>query len=505
MSIAHRLSRALLIAVVLAVSLAWAGVATAAPQTPGLAALTSPLAQRAALTDLPGIPLTSPVEGMVNRDSLSSLAQVYSVNLQAGDCLAVRLNADAPQGIYMGLLPPGTLDITAEFVAGSEQLPYPQLLRYRAATSGQYYLVVFAMESAPRNTFLPYVAEYAITPSDDRSDIPGVPLSAGVPDTGAHDEFADWSDVYSAVLAPGEALHLRLDNRSSGSVAADTDLYLYGSSATSIYGSAAPVATSTEAPQEADEILYRSALGGTYYAATWAYGPDVDYTLESTVTPPTQVTCVSSATKIPYGGKVSISGALSENGGPLGGQYVLVQAYSAGFKTVGPARTATLGSWPIGGGTGAPYDLGTYKLSTYRATNTRFRTVYGGSFFGHSPSSSTYQDVFVSASLPAPRTPSAVYARRTFTAYGFIRPRHRAGTYPVQLRFERRDANGNWVRYRTVKARVSNYSSYSRYSASVSLPYRGTWRAVAYHPGDSITATGGNASTVSSERRFSVR
>ncbi len=165
-----RTLRLALLAAVLALPLALAIPAAAAPRS---------LGQAAAMTDLPGDPLTSPFQGMVNVNSATGIAQIYHVTLGAGDRLAVRLNANAPQGIYMGLLPPGTIDVLGEFIAISESDSYPQLLRFQALVPGDYYLVVFAAETAPPNTWLPYVGEFKVTPGDATSDIPGVPLGRG--------------------------------------------------------------------------------------------------------------------------------------------------------------------------------------------------------------------------------------------------------------------------------------------------------------------------------------
>jgi hypothetical protein len=491
----RRFVRTLVVAAMLMLPLILAGAASAAE--------VKSLPLRAAATDLPGDSLTSPFHGEVNWNSVTGFCQVYNVWLNEGDRLAVRLNADAPQGIYMGLLPAGTVDLFDDFVTAADADLYPQLLRYQAPITGEYYLVVFATGDGPANTWLPYEGTFAVTAGDALSEIPGIALNAGGVNAGTHNEMSDWADVYSVALNPGEALHLRLDNRSSGSAPADTDLFLFDSTASSIYGMVDPIAGSTEPPQEADQILYLSSAGGQYYPETWAYGNDVSYTLESTVTPPTALTCSASKTSLGYGGYVSISGGLQELGLPLGNQYVLVQGYSGGFKTLGWAQSAGPGSWAVGG-TGVPFDAGTFKLTLSRTVNTRFRNVYVGSFFKHSPTASTYQDVYVNAWLPAPGVASRVYHSRAFTAYGYIKPRHTARTYPVQLVFEHMHS-GKAVYTKRVNAKASNYSTYTKYAASVSLPYAGAWRVRAYHKGDAITATNGNASCYSAYRSFTAR
>ncbi|MDO8916284.1 MAG: hypothetical protein Q7W16_09410 [Coriobacteriia bacterium] len=90
--------------------------------------------------------------------------------------------------------------------------------------------------------------------------------------------------------------------------------------------------------------------------------------------------------------------------------------------------------------------------------------------------------------------PSSVGRNRRFTAYGFLKPRHRAGSYPVKLQLYRyvRQRNGlyAWTLYRSVSARAYDYrptrraSWYTKYRATISLPYNGKWKIRAYHAAD---------------------
>jgi|GEM_PF-4669412 len=80
-----------------------------------------------------------------------------------------------------------------------------------------------------------------------------------------------------------------------------------------------------------------------------------------------------------------------------------------------------------------------------------------------------------------PVAPSVMYKRKAKTIYGSLKPRHTAGTYPVRI-YRWKKVSGVWKSYGYVKARVRNYSSYSRYSKSLSFPSRGKWRVRAYHP-----------------------
>jgi hypothetical protein len=88
------------------------------------------------------------------------------------------------------------------------------------------------------------------------------------------------------------------------------------------------------------------------------------------------------------------------------------------------------------------------------------------------------------AYLSTPASATRVRRNAPFSATGYLRPRHTAGTYPVRLmcyRYER----GSWVYRKAVYARVANYDyRTSRYAGSIALPYAGKWYVRAYTPGD---------------------
>lgn len=109
----------------------------------------------------------------------------------------------------------------------------------------------------------------------------------------------------------------------------------------------------------------------------------------------------------------------------------------------------------------------------------------------------TADDVVVTgAGLSAPTVKPKAYvskpiARSTmsrtkyYPVYGWLKPRHTRGTYPVRIYKYKKTASGSWKRYGYVKAKASNYSSYTKYAKSIRLPYKGRWRLRAYAPADS--------------------
>lgn len=72
---------------------------------------------------------------------------------------------------------------------------------------------------------------------------------------------------------------------------------------------------------------------------------------------------------------------------------------------------------------------------------------------------------------------------RTYSVSGTLKPRHAAGTKPVKVHAYRL-VKGKYRYYKSFSATASNYSTYSKYTAKVKLPYRGRWRLRAYHPVD---------------------
>ena len=93
-----------------------------------------------------------------------------------------------------------------------------------------------------------------------------------------------------------------------------------------------------------------------------------------------------------------------------------------------------------------------------------------------------------SATLTTPYAPSSVYHGHSFTSYGYLKPRHTSGTYAVTL-YCYHSQSGHYVLRKTVKVKVANYSSYSKYSVKTSLPYTGRWRIRAVHASDSLHLT----------------
>jgi hypothetical protein len=96
------------------------------------------------------------------------------------------------------------------------------------------------------------------------------------------------------------------------------------------------------------------------------------------------------------------------------------------------------------------------------------------------------QPALTDVTVGSPVAPAVMYKGRAKTVYGSLKPRHAAGTYPVWIYRWKRMPGGAWKSYGYVKARVADYSTYSRYSKALSFSSRGKWRIRAYHPACSL-------------------
>lgn len=173
------------------------------------------------------------------------------------------------------------------------------------------------------------------------------------------------------------------------------------------------------------------------------------------------------------------------DGKPLSGRAIAIKQTAPGaVKTLGTVTTSSSGYFSYGAkpSVRASYQASFAGDSSYLARTSYARTVT--------------PRVYLTA--PSIGTNTASFAK-TYTASGYLKPRHTAGTRPVRL-YAYRYESGKWVLRRTAYGTVSDYSTYSRYKASMRLPYKGSWRMRAYHAADSS-----NAATYSSYRYITVK
>jgi hypothetical protein len=89
------------------------------------------------------------------------------------------------------------------------------------------------------------------------------------------------------------------------------------------------------------------------------------------------------------------------------------------------------------------------------------------------------------AKLYTPVAPSKMSRLRAYTIYGYLKPRHTSGTYPVRVYGWRLNSAGTWTGYGYERARVVKYRTYSKYSIRGRIATKGRWRFRAFAPADS--------------------
>lgn len=129
------------------------------------------------------------------------------------------------------------------------------------------------------------------------------------------------------------------------------------------------------------------------------------------------------------------------------------------------------------------------SVGAYRTGDVFEVTLSGGVYAadGVTPATVSVTTTFMSqetvvpaATVTRPSAPASPRHGRLFTAWGYLEPRHDAGTKAVTLYCSRR-SYGVWMVRKTVRASVSDYAGYSRYSVRMSLPVSGRWRIRAHH------------------------
>jgi hypothetical protein len=103
----------------------------------------------------------------------------------------------------------------------------------------------------------------------------------------------------------------------------------------------------------------------------------------------------------------------------------------------------------------------------------------------HAPSISDSWGVWVRAWVSTPKARTTMSPSRYYTVYGYLKPRHAVGSEPVEIRCFKKNSSGDYKFHHSVSAKVSDYSTYSKYKASVKLHHRGKWSLRAYAPADS--------------------
>jgi len=193
---------------------------------------------------------------------------------------------------------------------------------------------------------------------------------------------------------------------------------------------------------------------------------------------------VSAPSVVGYGSATKVTGYLkSWDGTPLSNRFVYVeyklhsQLSSMFWDTLAPVKTNSLGMY----------------TAYVPAQATRF---YVRAYFDGDPDAfrriSSQRTVVPKVSLSKPVGNSTVSNTRSYTYYGYLKPKHTAGTQRVWIKCYRK-VSGRYVLKKTYTTTLTDYSTYSKYSKKITLGTEGSWRIRAYYK-----STLNNAETYSS-------
>jgi hypothetical protein len=222
---------------------------------------------------IPGIDLpATPVVG--SADWISDTDDIYRIHLKRGDTFSASLTGASGTDFDLYLYARGSTAISSGLVlAVSEKPSYPDSVAYTALVEGDYYLDVRAFSGSGE-----YSVGWSVVSHPD-FDIPGDPLPAS-PFTDSLTAGSDVHDVFYLDLDQGQVLRVDL----SADTANNFDLRLFGPSATSVFGSSAPVALSASRhyPRSLTYVVTRP---GRYYLDVMQLSGSGPYTLGWSASP----------------------------------------------------------------------------------------------------------------------------------------------------------------------------------------------------------------------------
>ena len=190
----------------------------------------------------------------------------------------------------------------------------------------------------------------------------------------------------------------------------------------------------------------------------------------------------AAATVVPYNGTTTLTVHLTDAiGTALPGYLVKVQ------KSLDGITWTTFATVASDGGTATTPPL----TRAYK-----FRAAWAGAD-EYGPSESLVVVVKPKVYLGAPVAPLTIKEDVAFVVYGTLKPRHSPGwNKAVKLYCYRKNLlTGVWVLKKTVWCKTIDYSTYSRYRVSLTLPSTGKWKLRAYAPEDARHAATWSAST----------
>ncbi len=237
-------------------------------------------------------------------------------------------------------------------------------------------------------------------------------------------------------------------------------------------------------------------VGTHYYYVAFAYDQALNYSSSETAPGADAiplaaadvpvVTLTADAATVAWNGQTKIHGTLTDSSSAVldGLPVKLERSTPTGWAFVNMVLTGTNGT----------VTFTTPKL----ATATQFRLSVDA-IAGYTAASSQPVTVTPRVALGTPVAPASARAKARFKVTGTLSPRQTAGGHSVVVLCQLKRGSV-WVLKSTVTATNVTKGSATVYSASVSLPSRGSWRLVA-----SFAATAQYAATTSHARTLTIR
>ena len=243
-------------------------------------------------------------------------------------------------------------------------------------------------------------------------------------------------------------------------------------------------------PSSGDDVV--PAIDGVniVYASGVTDGPPIggEITLGRLIAPIAGASARSRT--ISYGRTAAIFGTLTENGLPFGNLPIAIDRSSDGGHSWSQIRSLNTNS------------AGGYSYTTPALyMRTLYRVRANGSWTGAWNRFSVWSDpvaVSVKVSLSKPSGKKSISNTKSYTYYGYLKPRYTAGTDRVWIKCYKK-SGGKYKYKKTYTATLSNHNSYSKYSKKIKLTTEGKWRIRAQFKATSI-----NAETYSSWKYITV-
>jgi len=182
-----------------------------------------------------------------------------------------------------------------------------------------------------------------------------------------------------------------------------------------------------------------------------------------------------SSPSLAYGSAFVIRGTLKANGAGLAGQPLTLWSGASATSARATSIEVTTGA------------EGAFSFSVKPTSKTYYVVEYAGSVGYIAPTSNASVYAVPRADVRTPIAPKTMSHSKSYSVYGSLKPRHASGTNPVRI-YRYRYVSGHWKSYSYVKAKASNYSSYTKYLVKLRLTTKGKWRVRAYTPADSLHA-----------------